>query len=747
METKNILTLVVIAFALSIQVWLISIFVLQNFPPTNVLTQSVFPEWWHFVKPERDAWHFHIFVFVALGLTAVMVWRLRCKLADGLFMHKARVFLAMEVIWTFLLLSAAFKTIVYAQRPQLATFLFWTIAGLSVVSKIFFKPWSDFTQRAYRYGHSSSSLLRRLAETIFPVFVVLILYVPDAKGVMARDFLGEQFHHFDSAVMSPGWAYVSGCVLNVDVISQYGLGLPIFVAHLTKFFGGFTYEHVFQVLLWGVIFYYLGWYCLLRYWLKSPLIAAAGILLAIKIQMFHTGAYPFVFTYPSDTIFRYALDVIFFALMLGHLKSGRFVYLWVASAVCGAAVFYMTTTGISMTLTWLAYLASVCVFPDLRTRCLNNGKAWWVLPSCVGVIFSTALGCFWLAGGQHVFTSEFWHNMQEFNNYFLSGFGDVPLQQNITDHNYLPLLMGILIPLVYMGTFLVIAGLVFYRKCPTENVLAAFIAVYGLALYHYFVGRSTATSAYGIDLPYVFLLAFWLKQATQAMAALKRRNIRVACIALAAYALVTNHNYVSYPNIVNLSRNPLVDPWVVNPLPDGRSYFNHLFSQLPVDTRLPVNSLGETDEKLRSEKDFAGDEDLRKYYTREFDFSQDARLIDDLVPPQEKVALVSSFETKILMDARRQPFFYYLPLVISRPMHMRTMVVVTLYTQGHWQKTISQLETKKPEYIFIERIFRQENMGLVSYQDWSAFLSLMSYIHAHYKNFREGHFLMALKRI
>ena len=149
----------------------------------------------------------------------------------------------------------------------------------------------------------------------------------------------------------------------------------------------------------------------------------------------------------------------------------------------------------------------------------------------------------------------------------------------------------------------------------------------------------------------------------------------LACIALAAYALVTNHNYVSYPNIVNLSRNPLVDPWVVNPLPDGRSYFNHLFSQLPVDTRLPFNSLGETDEKLRSEKDFAGDEDLRKYYTREFDFSQDARLIDDLVPPQEKVALVSSFETKILMDARRQPFFYYVPLVISRPMHMRTMVV------------------------------------------------------------------------
>lgn len=129
METKNILTLTFTAFALSIQVWLISIFALQNFPPTNVLTQSVFPEWWYFVKPERDAWHFHIFVFVALGLTAVIVWRLRCKLADGLFMHKARVFLALEMIWTLLLLSAAFKTIVYAKQPQLATFLFGPSPG------------------------------------------------------------------------------------------------------------------------------------------------------------------------------------------------------------------------------------------------------------------------------------------------------------------------------------------------------------------------------------------------------------------------------------------------------------------------------------------------------------------------------------------------------------------------------------------------------------------------------------------
>lgn len=744
--TKNILTLALIAFALSIQVWLISIFALQNFPLKNTLTQIVFPEWWYMVSLKRDALHFHIFVFVALCLTVMIFWRLRLKLTDALLMQNVRLFLALEIIWTFLLLSAAFKTIVYAQRPQLATRLFLVITVVSLAGKIFFKPFSIFLQRTYHYLHASSARLVRLVEIAFPILLVLILYIPDARGVMARDFLGEQFHHWDSAVMAPGWAYLSGCVLNVDVISQYGLGLPIFIANLAKFFGGFTYENIFRVMLWGNIIYYLGWYFLLRSWFKSPLIAAVGILFAVQIQMFHANTYPFIFTYPSDTIFRYALDIIFFALMWGHLKSGRFIYLWAASATCGAAVFYMTTTGLSITLTWFAYLAGIFVFSDFRRRFFKNSKAWLDLPACLVVIFIAAFGCLWMAQGQHLFTTEFWHNMQEFNNYFLNGFGDVPLQQNIPDHHYLPLLMGLLIPLIYMITFLTLTSFYFYKKCPKENLLAAFIAFYGLALYHYYMARPTGTSAYGVGLPFAFLLAFWLKEITQAMARQKRRNIILAGIVIAVYALVTNYNYVSYPNIFNLSRHPLTDPLVLNPLPDGRSYFNHLFSQLPLASRLPVNSLGETDEKLRSEKDFASDEDLKQYYDQEFDFSQDAQLIDALVPPESKVALVSSFETKILMDANRPPFFYYVPLIISRPMHMRTMAVTALYTKGHLQKIISQIETQKPEYIFIERIFRKKNIDLVNYQDGSAFLSLMRYIHGHYDHYREGHFLMALKR-
>jgi len=722
-ETKNIVVLVLIAFALSIQVWLIS---------------------WYLVKPERDALHFHIFVFVALGLTAMIFWRLRRRLADAWVMQSARLFLALEIIWTFLLLSAAFKIIVYAQRPQLAICLFWVIAIISLAGKIFFRPFSIFLQRAYRYLHTSSALLVHWAQIAFPILLVSILYVPDAKGVMARDFMGEQYHHWDSAVMAPGWAFLSGCVLNVDVISQYGLGLPILTAQLSKMLGGFSYVHVLEVIMGVNIIYYLGWYGLLRSWLKNIPVVIAGMFFAVKIQMFNASSYPIIFTYPSSTVLRYVFDVAVFALMLGHLRSGKYIYIWVGSIICGIAIFYMTTTGLCLALTWAAYLGSLVVFPDLRLRFLHKRHSWLALSACVALVAAAAMSCFWLAEGKHMFTGEFWHNTQEFNNYFLSYFGLIPLEQNITDHNYLSLLVGLLIPVVYLGTFFIVLSFYFWRKFPVENLLAAFIAFYGMTLFHYFMARST--NAYEVSLPYVFVLCFWLALGLDKMGKRIRRNIALACIVIAAYALATNHNYVSYPNIFNISRNPLVDPLVVNPLPDGRSYFNHLYSQLPMDGRLPFNSLGETDEKLLSEKDFATDEDLGKYYAQEFDYSPDARLIDALVPPRAKAALVSSFETKILMDARRQPFFYYVPLVISRPMRMRTMAVTALYTQGHLQRTIAQIKAEKPPYIFIERIFCKENIDLVNYRDGSAFLFLMRYIHAHYEKYREGHFLMALKR-
>ena len=33
-------------------------------------------------------------------------------------------------------------------------------------------------------------------------------------------------------------------------------------------------------------------------------------------------------------------------------------------------------------------------------------------------------------------------------------------------------------------------------------------------------------------------------------------------LGLSVWALLTNHNFISYPNLINFSRNPMVDPLV-----------------------------------------------------------------------------------------------------------------------------------------------------------------------------------------
>ena len=134
------------------------------------------------------------------------------------------------------------------------------------------------------------------------------------------------------------------------------------------------------------------------------------------------------------------------------------------------------------------------------------------------------------------------------------------------------------------------------------------------------------------------------------------------------------------------------------------------------------------------------------YYGGESDFSVDAELIRQLTPKKARVPVISSFEIKILMQADRTPFFYYFPLVISRPMNMRTFSVSSLYTVNHLKKTIGQLESAKPEYIFMERIFLNNEAPAEYFNNDPAFMEILSYVHTHYSAQTTGKFLVAMKR-
>jgi hypothetical protein len=218
-------------------------------------------------------------------------------------------------------------------------------------------------------------------------------------------------------------------------------------------------------------------------------------------------------------------------------------------------------------------------------------------------------------------------------------------------------------------------------------------------------------------------------------------------LAISVYALVTNHNFMAYPNIFNWSRNPMVDPLTAQPLPaDLSTYFGHLYRNDPAELKLPTNSLGEQDEELLTEKDFKSDDDLVAYYVKEFDFSNDAKLIQSLTLPGMSVPVISSFEIKILMQAERPPFFYYFPLISSRPKHMRTMPLNFLHTSDERfnRKAIDQLSSARPEYVFLEKIFLYDFPK--AYVDHPENISpIVAYVKEHYTPWRMGEYLVAMK--
>ena len=693
------------------------------------------------VRPERDALFFHCFVGMALAGQAIGIWMFREKFNQPSFVKKTTPFFITEVIWTALMLNASFKIIVYPDRLGLAreALIFLMIGAF--VSKLFWQQLKGVVQDSYQ--RMVNWPLDYRADVLACLGIMVLLYVPDTRSVLARMFMGDYFRHFDS-FLAPAWAYYKGAVLNVDVMTEYGIGAPVMMVMFSKMVGGLTYTHVLWFWMGGSILYFVLCFVFLRRWLGSFVLALTGTLLAIKFQMFHSGVTPFVFTFPSATVMRYFWDIFFFLFLLAHLHSLRKRYLLSAAICCGVQIYCMTTCGYCLTIALVAYVAALMIVKDLRLLVCKNIFDYLCYSGVLALVPLTTLFLLVLTQGAHLWTAEFWYNMQEFNNYFLSGFGLMPMYETIQKKEALAGFMGFFIPVVYLGTFLMSAGLLYQGKIQRDDLMAATVSLYGLAIYHYYVGRSAPTSYYVVCIPYVFVLCFWAQRWLLFFNKESRRLVLLSLVVLVIYALVTNHTYLTYPNVLNVSKNPVVDPLLVQPLPDGRSYFNAPVSKVGEDQKVEVNSLGEKDEGIKYEKDFKTDAELDKFYEQESDFSTDATLIKGLTSPSDTVALLSSFEIKMLMQADRKQFFYYSPILIARPMRMRNFPNSTMYSMVHVKRTMHQFEQSKPKYIFMEKIYLKAP-GFKNFQD-ASLVEVLNYVFANYAPVQEGRYLIAMKR-
>ncbi len=743
---RNVFVVTLLSLLWAWQFMLLSAFILSHYPASSPLASRVFPEWRDLLKPEWKTLIYHGVLMAAVVFQGTLLWLNRGALETKDLLRQWKAYLTVEMVLTFLWSTAAFKFIVYAERPDLAKGTFVVLMPAVFLCKVFYRRWDKWAEMLFVTSPQipQNGVWQRMAAWLMPVVIAILLFVPPIEGVVAREFIGEQFHHADGSFMGPGWAYLSGQTLDVNTISEYGIGFVVVISRIAQFCGGFSYESVMAVVVALTIIYYIAWYFLIRRWLGSVLLTAALMLLAIKWQMFHMGAYPFVFTYFSMTPMRVIYDVIYFWCLWMHIQTGNKNWLLGAGVACGFGIYYLTSEGTYGTASFGAYILLLLGLPAWRGHFRLRVRDGFLvlLPVAVAAVFLT------LTIGSHIATAQFWNNIGEFINYFLSGFGLEPMSKNLVEHKYLESLMSFVIPMGYLLTLLIVLSRLIFNLAQGAEWMVVVLCLYGLGTFHYFVARSTGTSYDAVCLPFVFILGFWVKMGLDRLKEQQRRGVRFILLALSVWALMTTHMFLSYPNIINLSSHPITDSKVALPLPaDGSPYFNHLFRHFDPALKLSVNSLGNTQEEILAESDFKDDVALVEYYRKNSRFDTDARLMASLTAHSDEVPLISGFEVEMLMQAHRKPFFYYFPLLISRPMSMRSFEVCSIYTKDQLAKTIKKFEDVKPPYVFMERIYMVNEVPRAYLFQFPSLIPLVNYVRTHYTPVAQGEYLVALKRI
>jgi hypothetical protein len=714
--------------------------------PSAAFLHDLFTTYQHVMFPKRDVLFLRLFIVVGVG-SLILLMRTFARMSGqkyASFKYFTLVQAAVVITETFFL----FKYAIY-RYPVFLNGFYVSLAA-SLVIKIFTPEVLKFL-RAFDERMKVKTPFGNLSIWLTASgmgLLALIIWVPDVEGAVARMFCGEHFHHMDWLLMSAGWSHMSGNILGVDNISRYGIGAPILVSELAqRFLGRFDYVNAVIVMMVISVAYYWIWFYALRLMLKDTTWALIAIFLGLRLQFFNIETSPFIFTYPQDTPLRFFGDSLFFLFLILHMKSGRMLWLYLTSAVSGLYVFYITGEGLYTLATFYVFLVlreffvtmdPLGLMPRLNVR---QAALLLVMP------WVFILTCLWMVVGKHIFEGVFWSNQFEYVRFYQAGNSVAPMINNLTAPFVDRASIAFILPVVYLFILVILLGKLMQKALRTEGLIMAGAAVFLLISYHYHAMLANNMPSYlrnGVVIAMVTV--YLLKGMTAGLEKYHQRLCKLICATLVLVMTLTTHQFLLHPNIFNLARNPMTHP-VVSQVPEGRkSYFSHLFISYPDAFKLSVNGLGEKDEMLVTEDDFSDDKQLKEFYRKESDYSQDAALIESLTSPDQKVPLVSSFENLILMQAKRRPFFYTYFMVNSQPRRMRKFPVTVLYTKSNVLREINRIESLKPPYIFVEKTYLVSPFSQAYLYDNEDLIALLTYIFRHYEPYKGGEFLEALIR-
>lgn len=606
--SRNIGYISALVFVEALQALIILAFVYQFIPlavaPAAGGIPSTLLKLFH---PNRNYFFYHAFVATATIGQALGLYIFRRRLAAPQLAGKIREFLMAETVWVVWQLFAVFKILQY-DNPPWARILLYTGFAAALLAKIF---WPEL-KRGLKVvkvwlGQDIPALWRRLADGGIILLLLSAIMIPDGERALLRMAMVDHTNHFNQWLMTPLWAYHKALTPALQFFAPLNWGALVLVHALVSLAGGLTYVHVVGVLCLLAVVYYTVFYYFLRFWL-GILPAIFGVLLAVKLQMFHMGINPLIWVYPDQSVLRHTLDVAVFFCLLVYARGGGELFLLLSSIFIGVSLGYVFDTGVYMLGALYVYLGVLLAFKDTRCRLCSTPAAWRkilglaVLPLVLMVI---VLRMFL---GSVVLHREFW--METFKDIprWLNGWEAVSIFSCLSGRNFFAFFASFVPPVIYAGGSAWAVSMVYFRRWSREKLFIIPVSVYGLGVYAHFLWHATINEYYMVPLPLVGCMCFWAVQCLKGMAPFRQRVIKLIFVLIAGIALFTNFLFTYYPNVFNMA---------------------------------------------------GGDAQQEKaFYRANFNFDNDADFVGHGVLSPERAALISSFATEILLQADRAPFFY-----------------------------------------------------------------------------------------
>jgi len=278
------------------------------------------------------------------------------------------------------------------------------------------------------------------------------------------------------------------------------------------------------------------------------------------------------------------------------------------------------------------------------------------------------------------------------SNGYIEGLGldNQPMMAPLRVRQFFPFFMGYFLPVFYVFSLLVMMG----QSNASNRMqmrLPAVLCIYGLLIFTDYLERPMIGFYGSLMVPSVLIFLWWLDRILHLSSLLVRRGVYISLLLLAGGALLTNRLMQVYPNII-----------------------------------------------YQDKERFAKE---RAYEERFNVIEQSASLIRQLTDENQKIVLLSNFETALLMQAHRQPLFNDFPVMFSGISNGPGGL--DLMTKDQCLGLINSLQEENAMYVFVDiRIWSLGPQALGN----SGLGAVLGFIRNHYQEYAHQGFLVALQR-